>query len=68
MIGRVTSINIVVSTGARPLGAALGGVVGVNFPVSVSLWCVVLGFGLQAVIISASKVRTLQHLPDPLPD
>ena len=68
MIGRVTSINIVVSTGARPLGAALGGVVGVNFPVSVSLWCVVLGFGLQAVIISASKVRTLKRLPDPWPD
>lgn len=68
MIGRVTSINIVVSTGARPLGAALGGVVGVSFPVSVSLWCVVLGFGLQAVLISASKVRTLKRLPDPLPD
>ncbi len=68
MIGRVTSINIVASTGARPLGAALGGVVGVSFPVSVSLWCVVLGFGLQAIIISASKVRTLKHLPEPLPD
>ena len=68
MIGRVTSINIVVSTGARPLGAALGGVVGVSFPVSVSLWCVVLGFGLQAIIISASKIRTLKRLPEPLPD
>ena len=68
MIGRVTSINIVASTGARPLGAALGGVLGVSFPVSVSLWCVVLGFGLQAIIISASKVRTLQRLPEPLPD
>lgn len=68
MIGRVTSINIVVSTGARPLGAALGGVLGVSFPVSVSLWCVVLGFGLQAIIISASKIRTLKSLPDPLPD
>ncbi|WP_353237013.1 MFS transporter [Limnohabitans sp.] len=68
MIGRVTSINIVASTGARPLGAALGGVVGVSFPVSVSLWCVVLGFGLQAIIISASKVRTLKRLPEPLTD
>lgn len=68
MIGRVTSINIVASTGARPLGAALGGVVGVSFPVSVSLWCVVLGFGLQAIIISASKIRTLKSLPNPLPD
>ena len=68
MIGRVTSINIVVSTGARPLGAALGGFVGVNWPVSVSLWMVVAGFGVQAIIITASKVRTLKHLPDPLPD
>ena len=68
MIGRVTSINIVVSTGARPLGAALGGLVGASYPVSVSLWCVVLGFGLQALIISASQVRTLKSLPAPLPD
>ena len=68
MIGRVTSINIVASTGARPLGAALGGVLGSFFPVSVSLWCVVLGFGLQAVIISASRMRTLHQLPEPLPD
>jgi len=68
MIGRVTSINIVVSTGARPLGAALGGVVGVSFPVSVSLWCVVAGFFLQAALITASKMRTLKRLPDPLPD
>ena len=68
MIGRVTSINIVVSTGARPVGAALGGLVGVYFPVSVSLWCVVLGFALQAVIITASRMRSLQRLPDPLPD
>lgn len=68
MIGRVTSINIMVSTGARPLGAALGGLVGVYFTTSFSLWCVVLGFVLQASIISASRVRTLRRLPDPLPD
>ena len=68
MIGRVTSINIVVSTGARPLGAALGGFVGVSWPVSVSLWMVVLGFGVQAVIISASRVRTLKRLPAALPE
>ena len=68
MIGRVSSINIVVSTGARPLGAALGGLVGTHFPVSVSLWSVVLGFGVQAIVISASRVRTLQRLPRPLDD
>jgi len=68
IIGRVTSINIVVSTGARPLGAALGGVVGVMYPVSVSLWLVVAGFALQSIIISASKIRSLKHLPAPLVD
>ena len=68
MIGRVTSINIVVSTGARPLGAALGGVVGVMYPVSVSLWLVVAGFALQSIIISASKICSLKHLPAPLVD
>jgi predicted MFS family arabinose efflux permease len=68
MIGRVTSINLVVSTGARPLGAALGGFVGVTWPVSVSLWLVVAGFALQAIVITASKIRTLKHLPDALPD
>jgi len=66
MIGRVTSINIVVSSGARPLGAALGGIVGVSFPVSVSLWVVVAGFTVQALLITASKVRILARLPDPL--
>jgi predicted MFS family arabinose efflux permease len=68
MIGRVTSINIMVSSGGRPLGAALGGLVGVHFPVSVSLWLVVLGFGVQGIIITLSKVRTLKRLPEPLPD
>ena len=67
MIGRVTSINMVASTGARPLGAALGGLVGASYPVSVSLWCVVLGFLVQALIISASQVRMLKRLPAPLP-
>jgi len=66
MIGRVTSINIVASSGARPLGAALGGVVGMGFPVSVSLWMVVAGFSIQALLITASKVRTLSRLPEPL--
>jgi len=39
----------------------------VNWPVSVSLWMVVLGFGVQAIVISASRVRTLKRLPDALP-
>jgi hypothetical protein len=34
----------------------------------VSLWLVVLGFGVQGIIITLSKVRTLKRLPEPLPD
>ena len=63
MIGRASSINLVASLGVRPLGAALGGWVGVQWSVSVSLWCVLAGFVVQACIITLSPVRRLQRLP-----
>ena len=65
MLGRVSSIVLTVNTGVRPLGAAMGGLVG-------SLWgepaCLVLalaGFCVQAWIIMRSVVSDLQHLPAP---
>lgn len=68
MIGRVTSINIVVSTGARPLGAALGGLVGSQWGEAASLIAVVAGFVVQLVIIARSPVRALQRLPEAVRD
>ncbi|MCX7265041.1 MAG: MFS transporter [Burkholderiales bacterium] len=62
MMGRVTAINIVVGTGARPIGALLGGFVGENSSDLICLLLVVAGFGIQAIIISTSKVRKLRSL------
>ena len=63
MIGRVSSINLVASLGVRPLGAALGGWIGVQWSEPVALWCVLAGFVVQACIITLSPVRRLKQLP-----
>lgn len=64
MMGRVTAINIVAGTGARPLGALLGGFVGEIGTDTISLFVVVLGFSIQAIVITLSKVRTLKSLSE----
>ena len=64
LMGRVTAINIVAGTGARPIGALLGGLVGETFSDLASLLVVVAGFSVQAIIISLSRVRSLQSLSD----
>ena len=60
LMGRVTAINIVAGTGARPIGALLGGFVGEFGSDLVGLLVVVLGFTVQAIIISYSSVRHIQ--------
>jgi hypothetical protein len=62
MMGRVTAINIVAGTGARPIGALLGGFVGEMGSDLTSLTVVVAGFGVQAIVITLSKVRSLRSL------
>jgi predicted MFS family arabinose efflux permease len=64
MLGRVGSINMVVSSGARPLGAALGGLIGSQWGEAAALSAVVACFLVQLLIILASPVRTLQRLPE----
>lgn len=63
MLGRVTAIFLAVNMGARPLGAALGGWVGVSFGVQACLWLALVGFLVQAAVISTSAVRALRQLP-----
>jgi predicted MFS family arabinose efflux permease len=64
MMGRVTAILIVAGTGARPVGALLGGVVGEMGSDLACLLVVVAGFVIQAIVITFSKVRSLKSLSE----
>ena len=49
--------------GARPLGAALGGVVGEVWGAPACLWLALGGFVVRALLIFRSPVRGLMRLP-----
>lgn len=63
MLGRVSAVFLTVNTGARPLGAALGGAVGAAWGEPACLLLALAGFALQAAIIFASRIATLHRLP-----
>ena len=63
MMGRVTAVFLAASTGARPLGAALGGLVGAAWGEAACLVLALAGFALQAAIIIFSSLRRLERLP-----
>jgi len=63
MLGRVSAIFLTVNAGARPIGAALGGVVGANWGEAACLWVALAGFVLQAVLVFASRLGELRELP-----
>jgi hypothetical protein len=65
MLGHVSALFLTVNMGARPLGAALGGLVGARWGGAACLWLRLDGFVLQAAVILASPVRTLRRLPVP---
>lgn len=54
---------LTVNAGARPVGAALGGIVGAAWGEAACLWLAFAGFALQAAIILASRVSGLRRLP-----
>jgi predicted MFS family arabinose efflux permease len=63
MLGRVSAIFLAANTGARPIGAALGGVVGAAWGEAACLVLALAGFTVQAWLIFGSEVRVLQRLP-----
>ena len=63
LLGRVSAIFLSVNMGARPLGAALGGVVGEVWGAPTCLWLALGGFGVQALLIFRSPVWGLRRLP-----
>lgn len=63
LLGRVSSIFLTVNMGARPLGAALGGVVGAQWGAGACLVLALAGFCVQAALVFGSPVRGLRQLP-----
>jgi predicted MFS family arabinose efflux permease len=67
LLGRVSAINIM-SYGARPVGAALGGVVGGFYGAEACLYLAVAIFGAQALVIVVSPAVALARQPDMVGD
>lgn len=66
MLGRVGSVFLAVNAGARPVGAALGALVGAAWGDVACLWLAAAGFVLQAaIILLAPSMNQLQRLPQP---
>ncbi|SHH42646.1 MFS transporter [Bradyrhizobium erythrophlei] len=67
LLGRVSAINIM-SYGARPVGAALGAVVGGFYGAETCLYLAVAIFGAQALVILLSPAVALARQPEMVGD
>ena len=63
MLGRVGAVFLTVNAGSRPVGAALGAVVGAAWGEAACLVLAFAGFVLQAAIILTSRLSGLKALP-----
>lgn len=63
LLGRVSAINIM-SYGARPLGSALGAVIGGLYGAEACLYLAVAIFAVQAMVIWLSPAVTLERQPE----
>jgi len=63
LLGRASAINIT-AYGARPIGAALGALVGALYGAETCLVVAAVGFFVQAVLILASPVLRLVRQPE----
>jgi predicted MFS family arabinose efflux permease len=64
MLGRVSSVFLTMNAGARPVGAAIGGIVGAAWGEPACLWLALAGFVIQAAVIFASALGGLRLLPE----
>jgi predicted MFS family arabinose efflux permease len=67
LLGRVSAINIM-SYGARPLGSALGAIVGGVYGAEACLYLAAAIFGAQALVILTSPAVTLARQPEMVGD
>ena len=66
LLGRVSALFMTASAGARPVGAAIGGAVGIAYGPEAGIVIAALGFVVQALLILTSAVPKLTALPDPV--
>ena len=64
LLGRVSALFMTANSGARPIGAAIGGVIGAFAGPTACIVVAAIGFVLQAVIIVASRAARLERLDD----
>ena len=67
LLGRVSALMMMMSFGARPLGALLGGYVGERYGLGTAIILCTVGFALQALMIIASPLPRLPALPAAAP-
>jgi predicted MFS family arabinose efflux permease len=67
LLGRVSAINIM-SYGARPLGSALGAIVGGLYSAEACLYLAAVIFAAQALVILMSPAVSLERQPDMVGD
>ena len=67
LLGRVSAINIL-SYGARPLGSAIGALVGGLYGAEACLYLAVAIFGAQALVILLSPAVALARQPEMVGD
>ncbi len=67
LLGRVSAINIM-SYGARPLGSALGAIVGGLCSAEACLYLAAAVFGVQALVILLSPAVALDRQPEMVDD
>jgi predicted MFS family arabinose efflux permease len=63
LLGRVSALMTMSTFGARPIGAAVGGLVGASFGPAACVGLAAAGFVLQAAVIAASAVPRVAALP-----
>ena len=63
MLGRVSALTMMATAGARPLGAAIGGLVGTLAGTQAAIVVAALLFVVQAAVIMASPVPRLVAIP-----
>ncbi|RKP46103.1 MFS transporter [Trinickia fusca] len=64
MLARVSAMNGTATFGARPLGALVGAVIAGRFGINACVWAAVIGFAIQAIVITLSVVSRLERIPD----